>query len=337
MPEPLLSTALIVRDEAEHLGACLESVAPVVDEIVVVDTGSVDESIAIARSFGARVIEEPWSDDFAHARNAALAQVTGRWVLYIDADERLRPVARRDVERLLEGADEVAFRVWLRPFVGANPCREYRLWRHDPRVRFDGVIHEKVVPSLQAIAVSDRRPIGLCDLEIDHVGYERDQSAKHRRNLPLLRAQLAREPGNVFNWRHLATVLAGLGDDAGAADALDRAVTLVRASDPPVAGGSLAYADLARRSPPEDAGRLADEGLARYPDDPLLLWTKIVVQLGADDPAATLETVDRLLAVDRARLDDTVAYDERLFDELPNAARAVCRFRLHRPGDPAPS
>src|SRR5439155_10920874 len=156
-------------------------------------------------------------------------RVRGRWVLYIDADERLRPVTREAVLDLLEPAQEVAFRVLLRPFVGATPSREFRLWRNDARIRFDGIIHEKVVPAIRAVAEADGRSIGTCDLALDHLGYEDDQTSKHVRNLPLLRAQLAAEPRNVFNWRHLAAVLHALGDTDEAERALERAVDLVRA------------------------------------------------------------------------------------------------------------
>jgi tetratricopeptide (TPR) repeat protein len=334
--KPLLSAALVVRDESEHLDGCLASLAGVVDEIVVVDTGSVDNSVTVARSFGAHVYELPWADDFSQSRNAGLAKVTGQWVLYIDADERLRPTSRTDIEALLEAAEEVAFRVWLRPFVGATPCREYRLWRNDTRIRFEGVIHEKVVPAIKAVAASDARPIGLCELELDHLGYEGDQSAKHRRNLPLLRAQLAHEPGNLFNWRHLAAVLAGTGELTGAEQALDRAVAVVRSSPVAVPGGSLAYADLIRfHQKRGGAGDLMVEALARYPDDPLLLWMQALIELDRGQPERALAALDRLGAVDRTKLDDTISYEEGLFGVMRQEARGLCLFRLGRFADAA--
>lgn len=87
-PLALLSVCLIVRDEEEMIGECLESVAGVADEIVVYDTGSTDRTVEIARSMKARVIEGHWDDSFARARNAALAVACGTWVLSLDADER---------------------------------------------------------------------------------------------------------------------------------------------------------------------------------------------------------------------------------------------------------
>jgi GT2 family glycosyltransferase/tetratricopeptide (TPR) repeat protein len=88
-PLALLSVCLIVKDEEEMLGACLESVSGVADEVIVYDTGSSDRTVEIARSMGARVIEGYWDDSFARARNAALSLACGQWVLSLDADERL--------------------------------------------------------------------------------------------------------------------------------------------------------------------------------------------------------------------------------------------------------
>ena len=139
----LLTAALIVRDEGAVLAECLRSIRDVVDEIVVVDTGSVDDSIAIAAGFGARIYRRTWTDHFAEARNAALERATGEWILYIDADERLRPVDRDVLAQRFRDAPEIAFTVVIHPFVHSTPFYECRLWRNDPRIRFRGVIHEK--------------------------------------------------------------------------------------------------------------------------------------------------------------------------------------------------
>jgi glycosyltransferase involved in cell wall biosynthesis len=332
---PLLSAAMIVRDEEANLGPCLDSLNGIVDEVVVVDTGSSDDSVAVARSHGARVFQDAWADDFSRARNAALDRVRGRWVLYIDADERLRPISRESVVDLLEPAEEVAFRVLLRPFVGATASREFRLWRNDARIRFDGIIHEKVVPAIQAVARAEGRSIGTCDLVLDHLGYEHDQTRKHLRNLPLLRRQLAVEPGNVFNLRHLAAVLAALGDDEEAEQALERAVDLVRADDAPP-GGSLAYADLVRlRHPGVGSDRLIDEAIGSYPNDPLLIWVKAVMELEAGHAHSALTWLDRLASIDPKSLDDTISYDERLFGVFMYQARGLALFRLGRYRDAA--
>src|SRR5262245_1489579 len=89
-----ISAAMIVRDEEAYLDDCLKSIVDEVDEIVIVDTGSRDRTCDIARRYGARLFDLPWTGDFAAARNHALDRASGDWILYIDADERLAvPIA----------------------------------------------------------------------------------------------------------------------------------------------------------------------------------------------------------------------------------------------------
>ena len=156
---PLLSATLIVRDEERNLRDCLASVDGVVDEVVVVDTGSTDGSVEIAKELGARVVSHPWRGDFSEARNVGLEVARGEWILYLDADERLRHVDRDAVSGRLRDASETAFRILLHPFAGATPFFEYRLWRADPEIRFRGVIHEQVVDDINRVAARDGRPV----------------------------------------------------------------------------------------------------------------------------------------------------------------------------------
>jgi len=329
----LVTAALIVRDEAHHLPDCLTSLRNVVDDIVVVDTGSVDDSPAIAAAYGARVYHRPWDGDFAAARNAALDRCESEWILYIDADERLDPVERTAVDALLADAPEVAFRLLLRPWIGSTPYREYRLWRNDPRIRFEGAIHEKVVPAIHAVAEADDRPIGTCDLLLNHVGYEGDQTRKHLRNLPLLRRQVKAEPGNLFNWHHLARVLAGLGRERQSERVLRHAVGLARAKPFADPNGVLAYSDLIaiRHDRGEDVTELLAEARGKYPRNCVLVWQEARALMAAGRYDDAIADWDWLLAVDVRRLpDEGPAYDERLFTELAYEGRGLCLFRLGR-------
>ena len=330
---PLLSAVLITRDEGRFLSGCLDSLSGVVDEIVVVDTGSVDDTPEIARRFGARLVHHPWRDDFAEARNVSLEQATGRWILYIDADERVVDGDRLALERLLDDAPEVAFRVLLRPRVGATPYREFRLWRNDPRIRFEGVIHEKVVPAIQRVADEDARPIGVVDLMLQHLGYEGDQTRKHLRNLPLLRRQLAVEPENLFAWNHLGRVLEALGEPAEAEDAFAQAIDTARAAagDQPLDRlACLSYGDLIRMRAGRgaDVGDLLTEALAAFPDNCLLLLMEAQRLMDDRRYAEALGPLERILRFDWAVGDDPPAYDAPIVGELPWSAKALCHFRL---------
>jgi tetratricopeptide (TPR) repeat protein len=330
---PYLTATLIVRDEAAMLGPCLESIQDLVDEIVVVDTGSVDESPAIAAGFGARVVHHRWRDDFAAARNVALDEATGQWILYIDADERVVGGGRPYLEALLTDASEVAFRVLLKPRLDSTPYREYRLWRNDPRIRFEGVIHEKVVPAIHRVADDERRGVGLADILLQHVGYEGDQTSKHHRNLPLLRRQLAAEPENLFVWHHLARVLEGLGEADEAEVILEGAVDVARAKSFNDPVGVLAYADLIRRRLQRgaDVASLLAEARAAYPGNCALLYLEgeDLIARGAYEDA--IDRFDRILRFDPTQVPaDSPAYDESLLGELPHAGRGFALFKAGR-------
>ena len=331
---PQLSAAMIVRDEESFLPGCLDSLDGVVDEIVVVDTGSTDASVAIAEAHGARVLHHPWEGDFATPRNVALEHATGAWILYIDADERLRPVDRDLLSRRLEDAEEIAFAVVFHPFVHSTPFYEYRLWRNDPRIRFRGVIHEKHTAAIEEISRAEERPVTRChSVVIDHVGYEGDQTAKHRRNLPLLQAQLGAEPDNIFNWTHLGRVWVGLGEPEKAEEALERAVALERARPRPTDQGQAAFAELARLRDAAggDVAGLVAEGLARFPENWLLIWVKGHVDLDAGRYEEAAECFRRLLAADTEALPAIgVAYESRMFGSWAHASLGLVHFRTGR-------
>jgi glycosyltransferase involved in cell wall biosynthesis len=331
---PLLTAALIVRDEEAVLGECLESVRGLADQIVVVDTGSVDASVRIARAHGAVVLHRPWDADFSAPRNLGLDHADGQWVLYLDADERVRPLARERLEARLLDTDAIGLRVLLHPFIHATPYFEYRLWRNDPRIRFTGVMHERVVDAIHRAGAADGRPVeDWPELELDHVGYEGDQAAKHARNLPLLEEQLRRTPGAIFYWRHLARVLAGLGRAEEADRALDRAVSLARAEPSPSVEGSLAWADLVRlrhERGAEVTGLLA-AARSRWPEQWLLRWIEGLVHLDAGRLEPAEDCFMALLTVDVSSLpQDGIAYDERIFGAYAQASLGLTLFRAGR-------
>jgi cytochrome c-type biogenesis protein CcmH/NrfG len=170
------------------------------------------------------------------------------------------------------------------------------------------------------------------------VGYEGDQTTKHRRNLPLLLAQLEAEPDNIFNWTHLGRVWAGLGEPEKAEAALDRAVALERQSPVATDQGLAAFAELAklRHARGMDVAELVHEGLDRYPENWLLVWVKGHVDLEAgryDDAAASFR---RLLAVDTATLPGVgMAYDSGIFGSWAHASLGQVHFRAGRYADAA--
>jgi glycosyltransferase involved in cell wall biosynthesis len=332
----LLSAAIIVRDEADHLDGCLASLVGLVDEIVVVDTGSTDASVDVARHHGAVIGHEPWREDFATPRNRSLDLATGDWILYIDADERVRPGDHAAVrERLAGAADHVSFRVRFVPRVDWTPYREFRLWRHRPDIRFVGAIHESMVPAIDAVARRERLLIGDLDsLTIDHLGYEGDQRHKHARNEPMLRESLAANPERVYLYDHLARIYEDL-DDAERARATWRAgieVARARATDHPddrlLWINLLAHA-VSREDPDGDIAALIDEAHAKFPDNPAIEFATATHELANGDTAAAARRFEQLVELDLDAVIETgSAYDARMFGEWAWHSLGLCRFSL---------
>ena len=327
----LLSASIIVRDEERHLGACLESIQPVVDEIVVVDTGSRDETKQIAEAHGARVFELAWRDDFAAARNFALSRSRGDWILYIDADERLcdhNPTALRTI---LGAPNLVGCRVRLQARMGYTAFPELRLFRNDPRIRFEGVIHENIWPAIARYIEASGGEVADSDLELEHVGYDGPQDHKHRRNLPLLRESLKRDPTHAYCWHHLGTIHEALDEQAQAREAWRNGIAAVRKSGHLRASDSLLYVSLVQScmKTGEEVGELLQEARRLFPRNAQFIWLEGHAHMNAgrfeDAVAAFEQTLD---AQKQNDMDDNVGYDQRLFGIYTFNPLATCLFRL---------
>jgi len=262
-----------------------------------------------------------------------LEAARGRWILYIDADERLAPVGREQVRSLLAGDDLVAARLWLRPVTGYTFYREYRLFLNDPAIRFQGIIHEKVVPDIKRLSETRGLRIADINLYLDHVGYDGPQAHKHRRNLPLLRAELAREAENAYNWHHLGRVLDGLGDRPGALEAWRRSLAVVRRRRPPLSWDFVVYVELIRAPETDrsEARRLHDEVTELFPDNPVLRYCGAILDNETGNVAAALEVFHALAETDAETFThDLTAVDKRLFGEFSYAGLGGCYFKLGR-------
>ncbi len=224
-----VSAALIVRDESAFLEDCLRSLVENVDEIVIVDTGSRDSTTEIASRFPIKLYHFAWCNDFSAARNFALERARGDWILYIDADERLQCPEGVAFSDLLSDRKKVAWELRLHPRLGWTAYAELRLFRNDPRIRFQGVIHERIRPSVEEVALADRLEVGCSELRLHHVGYEASQRPKNSRNIPLLRDYLSREPDRLYCWWHLGECLRLSGDEDAAVEAWTNGMARLRA------------------------------------------------------------------------------------------------------------
>jgi glycosyltransferase involved in cell wall biosynthesis len=198
---PAISACLIVKDEEGMLPRCLESIKDAVDEIVVVDTGSSDRTVEIAQSFGARVYQHPWENDFSKHRNQSISYALGEWIFIIDADEEL---VGKDVSLLrsaIHGRNSDAIMVEVVSKLGngrsqAVHCVE-RLFRNNGLVHYEGRIHNRLVGVREA---------KILPIRLFHYGYDLGPEAakeKFERTVSLLKRDLEEDPHNPLTYHYL--------------------------------------------------------------------------------------------------------------------------------------
>lgn len=184
-----LTLSMIVKNEEKYLKDCLESVKGIVDEIVLVDTGSIDKTIDIAKEYNAKIFHFDWINDFSAARNYALQHSTGDWILYLDADERLDPNSVKELKRIINTISKAGYYCTVKSIDSENErdhsIRYVRLFKNSKEIRFTGRVHEQIVHSL----IDNKYELYHSSILINHVGYDvsrEEKEAKANRNLELL-------------------------------------------------------------------------------------------------------------------------------------------------------
>ena len=302
-----LSLCMIVRDEQEMLPGCLTSLKEAVDEMVIVDTGSTDATVEIARSFGANVIFHEWTGSFAEARNVSLEAASGDWLLCLDADEVL---VREDVEllRSLTGRTwREAFYLSETNYTGeledgtAVTHNALRLFRNRPEYRYEGRLHEQIAHRLPAFLPERMEASGV---RIEHYGYlgaVRDSREKSRRNIELLRLQEAEGVDSAFLHYNLGSEYAAAGEPAAAITELERAWAMMQA-DPggqefaPALTSRLVKA-LRASGRPADAIARAEKGLERFPGFTDLVLEQALCEMALENQTRARELLEQCIAM----------------------------------------
>lgn len=353
--EVRVSLTMIVRDEEGNLPACLASARGLFDETVVVDTGSTDRTAEVARSFGARVSDFAWVDDFAAARNAALERATGDYAFWLDADDVIDPAERGRLRSLLgglRGGQEAAHVVRCScDAPGGSPTvvDHVRLFPRRGDVRWEYRVHEQILPSLRRAGVS----VCWSDVTVRHTGYA-DPGVRGRkldRDEAILREDLRAKPGDAFILFNLGQIAAERRDWRAALNYF---------------GGSLAgsapgdsitrklYAQIARaRQMVGDTGAAlaaCAEGLRAAPDDAELLFREAAIRRIRGDSAGaeacwrrvlTLRRPERFASIDAGiyghltRRNLAALAEER--GDTAEAARLWGGVLVECPGDPEAS
>ncbi len=185
-----VSLCMIIKDEEKYLARCLASVKPIVDEMIVVDTGSADRSKDIAVTFGAQVYDYDWENDFAAARNFSISKASGEWILILDGDEVISPLDYAQFNKIVakEPKTPVAYSITTRNYnrlanivgwvpndgrysdeeaaIGWLPSEKVRLFYGKDQIWFEGAVHELVDPVLKRSGIKIKK----CSIPVHHYG-----------------------------------------------------------------------------------------------------------------------------------------------------------------------
>lgn len=209
-----ISLCMIVKNEEKYLAQCLESVKSVVDEIVIVDTGSSDKTKEIAASFGAKLYDFEWNDDFSAARNFAKSKTTMNWVLQLDADEYFEPTEAQKINQAVQNSLHQALSIRIVNLktkdTASSTHTNIRLFRNSDDISYEYSIHEQ--PYYKGEAIED---FEHSDIFLMHLGYIKeivDEKDKRNRNLRLLNNELKKRPHDKFIVLNIASEYLATGD-----------------------------------------------------------------------------------------------------------------------------
>lgn len=199
-----ISLCMIVKDEELVLENCLASVKDLVEEMIIVDTGSIDSTKEIALKYGAKIFDIPWENDFSKARNYSLSKASKEWILLLDADEVLNPDDLPKFESLMKNTNYDGYHFIIQNYLEDNNTSDYathyafRFLRNTGYYQFTGNIHEQIEKKDGAF---DSSKFILADVTLFHYGYTSfivQSKNKRQRNMPLLKKSLEESPNNPF-------------------------------------------------------------------------------------------------------------------------------------------
>lgn len=209
--EPTITLCMIVKNEGAFLEKCLSSVQGFVDEMIIIDTGSADDSIDIAHKYHAKVFNYEWDDHFANARNEGIAKAANDWILWIDADECLDILDPEAIKKTLTNIEANMLSLPITNFTGerveSEDLTSYihyqpRLFRNHQGIQFINRIHETLT------AEPEKMTTDILNLPILHYGYihevaeKKDKSARNKR---ILKLEAAKETHSPWIEYHLAS------------------------------------------------------------------------------------------------------------------------------------
>jgi glycosyltransferase involved in cell wall biosynthesis len=272
-----LSLCMIVKDEEDCIGRCLASVKDMVDEIIIVDTGSTDRTKEICHTFGAQVHDFVWNNSFAEARNDSLQRATGDWILWLDADEEVDPTDRHRLRDILDQDTHDVMLIHLINYYGeeVDPTKVFnmgqnRLFRNHKGFKFQNNIHE-VLNIYDMLATTEQQErLGSIPIKVYHYGYLSPITTKKnklKRNIDILKKELEKADFSPWVLYYLASEYYGAQQYEDAFEYINKAILafMLEGHTPPAMIYKLKYTVLIQTGNIEGAWPSIEAAIKMYP------------------------------------------------------------------------
>ena len=302
-----LSLCMIVRDNEHTIRPCIESIRPWVDEMVVVDTGSKDQTPDILQTYGAKISYFEWIDDFSAARNESVNLANGEWIFWMDSDDTITSECGKKLRKLADSVhveNTMGYVMQVRcPGSQDNGLAEYtvvdhvKLFRNRPDLRFEGRIHEQVLMPIRAIGGE----VVWTDIWVEHTGSElgeESQRKKVERDLRILHKDLEDRPGHPFVLFNFAMTHAEMGEYEEALKWVERCLDVSHLEESHVRKAFAYQVNcLFQTDRCDEALLVCKQARQHYPDDVELLFREAMILHSVGHYSASIERYREILSL----------------------------------------
>ena len=334
---PSVSLCMIVKNEEDNLAAAIESAEDLPTEVIVVDTGSTDDTVEVAKRVVGKgkgiVAFWEWMDDFAAARNGSINLATSDWIFWIDGDDRLNPKSIRQIKNILASNIADAYVLGVKSVV-SRTGQDTQTILKSPHVRifrnvgaqFINPVHEDIAPSLKDLGLV----FAETDIEIEHIGYHTSLGAmvqRSHRNLRILERELVKDQRNMALRYHRAVNLYVIGDWDMTVPELEAVIKHPPATMRADSEIYMCYPMLAtayiHMNMLDKAKEVIDRGLGKYPDHRHMLITAGMFYLTVKNPAQALTYLEKAQSFPETTNNARVSWPEGHLENLLTEARSL--------------
>lgn len=304
-----LSLCMIVRDNEETIEACLDSIYPWVDEIIIVDTGSRDRTPEICRRFGARMFDFPWCDDFSAARNVSVEPARGEWIFWMDSDDVIDQEQGKKLRQLVYGAhaDDCLGYVMQVHCLSDEPGQvtivdHVKVFRNRAELRFEHRIHEQILPAIRRVGGL----VAFTDIHVLHSGSRQTPETRQRkleRDFRILKLDLSERPDHPFVLFNLGMTFEDAGEYTNAEAYLRRSIEVSSSGESHLRKAWALLVNCHSQSGDiVSATNVANTALEQFPDDKELLFRRAILLQRAGRLTEAASDYQRILCEDVDRV-----------------------------------